>query len=110
MSERQNAKCILSDANQVWESAYGHKLSDVLPKLCPESHLTPKRSKAELKKQNRQMERRLMTHVGTKGATIVTLGTGESFSQYNRNLCHLIRTLDPANLRNERSTHQVTRT
>ena len=78
---------MLSDAYEVWESAYGHKFSDVLPKLCPESHLTSKQSKAELKKQNRQKERKLVTHIGkeiAKDATIVTVGTGESFAQYNR--------------------------
>ena len=31
MSEGQNAKRVLNDANQVWESAYGHKFSDVIP-------------------------------------------------------------------------------
>ena len=49
--------------------------------------MTPKRSEAELKKQNRQKECKLVEHIGkeiAKDATIVTLGTGESFAQYNR--------------------------
>ena len=38
-SERKNAKRVLSDANEVWESTYG---LETLPKMCPEANLTPK--------------------------------------------------------------------
>ena len=84
-TERENAKRILTESNRLWELNYGHKFSDALPKLCPDSNLTKKVSKQERKKQNRVRDRRIVQHVNEQMAsnmTLVTLSSGESMAGY----------------------------
>lgn len=83
-TERENADRILTESNRLWEQNYGHKFSDALPKLCPDSNLTQKVSKQERKKQNRVRGRRIVQHVNEQMASNVTLSSGESMAGYQR--------------------------
>ena len=85
-SEKTNAQHILKDANRVWEETYGHSLTEIVPKLCPEANLQVKRSKVETKKENRQRDRRIAKHIRLQmeqKATLVMLASGESQAQYH---------------------------
>ena len=86
-SEIMAARRVLRDANREWEKEYGHTLTDVLPKLCPEANLTTKKSKQEQKQESRTRMRKLTTHVNKqmeKNAAVTMLASGESFAQYHR--------------------------
>lgn len=86
-SERINAKRVLKEANSQWAEKYGHSLTEVLPKMCPEAKLIPKKTKVEIKREKRNTKRKLSTHISQQmstNATITTLASGESLAQYHR--------------------------
>ena len=45
--EKSVAQRLIHDANIQWEREYGHKLTDAIPRLCPQANLTRKKTKVE---------------------------------------------------------------
>ena len=87
-SEKQAAKRLIRDANEEWAKRYGHSLTEAIPRLCPETALSRKKTKQELKKESRERKRKYTAHVNkqmAENATIHMLASGQSFSQYNEN-------------------------
>ena len=82
--EKAAAQRLIHDANIEWEE-YGHKLTDAIPKLCPQVDLTKKKTKAE--KKRFEKNRKFTAHVNQQlapNATLTVLASGELFAQYHR--------------------------
>lgn len=47
--EKLAAQRLVRDANIQWEKEYEHKLTDVIPRSCPQANLTKKKMKVEKK-------------------------------------------------------------
>ena len=61
--------------------------TEVTPRLCPDAQLKKKKTKLELKQEDRQRKRKFTEHTNRKmveNATINMLSSGESLSQYHR--------------------------
>ena len=86
-TEKLEVRRVLGDLNRQWENRYGHSYSSVVTKLAPEANLTKKKTKLELKQQNRKTKRKIANHINqqlSENTTLTVLAEAESMQAYRR--------------------------
>lgn len=85
--ERKLGRKVLQELNSVWEDKFEHPITNVIPKLMPETNLTQKVSKSQRRIQNRKQKRQFVQEVNqhfAQNATMSVLAEAESLASYSR--------------------------
>ncbi len=86
-SEKREVRAVLGELNARWETRYDHKITSVLPTMAPECNLARKQTRVESKRKDRQMKKKIATHVTEQmkeNATPIHLAESESLATYSR--------------------------
>ena len=86
-TESEQARSVLAELNPIWQNRFSHAFTESIPRLLPESNLAQKKTKTELKKDERVRKRKIITHINdhfSTNTTMSVLAEAESLASYRR--------------------------
>ena len=86
-TEKDQARSVLGELNQAWHERFSHTFTHSLPTVLPECNLTKRKTKAEVKKEDRVRKRKIVQHVNdhySENMAMVVLAEAESLASYGR--------------------------